>query len=66
MLIILSDMHSSSQHMIWREVAIVLMQLRIPSPIHIISTNYEIVIDTFPHQMAKTRLVPSEDVPHGL
>lgn len=29
-------------------------------------TNCEIVIDTSPHQMAKTRLVPSEDVPHGL
>lgn len=42
------------------------MQLRIPTPIHIINTNYEVVIDISPHQMAKTRLVPSEDVPHGL
>lgn len=42
------------------------MQLRIPTPIHIINTNYEVMIDTSPHQMAKTREVPSEDVPHGL
>lgn len=42
------------------------MQLRISTPIHIISTNCEIVKDTSPNQMAKTRLVPSEDVPHGL
>lgn len=42
------------------------MQLRIPKPIHLISTNREIVIDTSLHQMAKTRLVPSEDVPSDL
>lgn len=41
------------------------MQLRFPTP-HIISTNREIVIDTTPHQMAKSRLVPSEDVPSDL
>lgn len=38
------------------------MELRMPTPIHIISTNYEIVINTPPHQMAKTGLVPSKDV----
>lgn len=51
--------------MILREVATVFMQLRFPTP-HIISTNREIVIDTPPHQMAKSRLVPSEDVPSDL
>lgn len=42
------------------------MQFRIPTPIHPISTNSEIMIDTPPHQMPKTSLVPPEDGPLGL